>query len=75
MNNILWYVEKYTTNLNNQQLVADQMLSEILTEFYYEELTVFRKRILNIGTWTNEIRIESEKFMTSWVFAGFTEDL
>ena len=46
---ISWYVEIYTPNLENQQLVADQMVSEIPTEFYYEQRTVFR-RVPNSST-------------------------
>ena len=48
--NIAGYVEKFTPNHDNQQLVADQMLSKLPTELYYEERTVFRKRINNTGT-------------------------
>ena len=51
-NNISWSVEILTQNLDNQQLVADQMLSEIPTELYYEKLTVSRKRTLINGTWS-----------------------
>ena len=49
IDDISWFVKKFTPNLEGQPLVADQMLSEIATELKYEELTVFRKLILNNG--------------------------
>ena len=53
---IAWYVEKYTPNLDNQQLIADQLLSETPTELYYEERSVFRRKITNNGLWTFRVR-------------------
>ena len=47
---IAWYVEKFTPNLDNQQLIADQLLSETPTELYYEERSQFRKKIENDGS-------------------------
>ena len=71
---IAWYVEKFTPNLENQQLIADQLLSETPTELYYEERTVFRKKISNDGLWTFELGIESGKNIPSWVIIGFMAD-
>ena len=41
---IAWYVEKYTPNLDNQQLIASQLLDEIPTELYYEERSVLEEK-------------------------------
>ena len=73
INDISGLVEKFTPNLDNQELVADQMVPETPTELYYEECTVFRKRTLNNGTWTFELGIESGKKIPSWVIVGFME--
>ena len=71
---IAWYIEKYIPNLDNQQLVADQLLSETPTELYYEERSEFRKKITNNGLWTFELGIESGKNIPSWVIIGFMAD-
>ena len=39
-----WFFDKIKPNLDNQHLVANQMLSENLTELHYEEGTAFRKK-------------------------------
>ena len=41
---IAWYVEKFTPNLDNQQLIASQLLDEIPTELYYKERSVLEKK-------------------------------
>ena len=71
---IAWYVEKFTPNIDNQQLVASQLLDEIPTELYYEERTVFRKKIANNGLWTFELGIGSSKNVPSWIIVGFMKD-
>ena len=50
------------------------MLSEILRKFCYEELIVYRHRILSVGTWTFEFRPESAKNVPQWVSVGFIEN-
>ena len=62
---------KFTPNPDNQQLVADQMLTEIPTELYFEERSVFKKLINKIGSWTFELGIGNGKNLPSWVFVGF----
>ena len=49
------------------------MPSEISTELHYEERTVFRKRILNTGTWICELGIESVRNVPSWITLEFSE--
>ena len=49
--NTVWYVEKFIPNFDDQQFIADQILSDIPTELYYEERTVSRKKIIKAGTW------------------------
>ena len=71
---IACYVEKYTPNLDNQQLVADQLLSKIPTELYYEERSEYRKKIANDGLLTFELGIESSKNIPSWIIVGFKAD-
>ena len=61
----------YTTN---QQLVADQLLSETPTELYYQERSVFRKKITNIGLFTFELGIQSSQNIPSWIIIGFMAD-
>ena len=71
---ISWYVEKYTPNLDNQQLIADQLLSETPTELYYEERSEYRKKIPNDGLFTFEVGIENSKNIPSWIIIGFMAD-
>ena len=68
------YVEKITPTLDNQQSVADQMLSKTPTELYYEERTVFRKRFKNAGTWELQLGIESGKNILSFVIIACMEN-
>ena len=49
------------------------MLSEVLSELYYKEGSVIRKRILNNGTWTLQLSIASGKNIPSWVVVGFVK--
>ena len=72
---IAWYVEKFTPILDNQQLIASQILTETPTELYYEERSVHRRKITNNGLWTFELGIESGKNIPSWVIVGFMEDV
>ena len=71
---IAWYVEKFTPSLDNQQLIASQILTETPTELYYEERSVHRRKITNNGLWTFELGIESGKNIPSWVIVGFMQD-
>ena len=51
INDISRFVEKFTSNLDNQQLLAPRMLSEIPTELFYEEHNVFKRnhQIMALG--------------------------
>ena len=49
-------------------------MDEIPTELYYEERTVFRRKITNNGLWTFELGIESGKNIPSWIIIGFMAD-
>ena len=50
-----WYVEKSTTILENQHLVADQMLPDVQTELCYEERAIFlnEKHLLVVFGFSN----------------------
>ena len=71
LKNIARFVEKFTSNPDIQKLVADQMLSKIPTEIYYEERSVFRKKIIIAGTWEMQLGIQSGKDIPSIVFIAF----
>ena len=47
------------------------MRSKIPTELYYQEHSVFRKRMFNKGTWNFELRIEIGNKLPSWVIVRF----
>ena len=68
------YVEKITPNLDNQQLVPDQMLSKTPIEFYYEEPSVFRKKMKHAGMWELQLGIDSGKNFRSFVIIVFMEN-
>ena len=38
-----WYVPHYTTSLENQQIMMDQLLNKDPTELYYKERILFTK--------------------------------
>ena len=46
-----WLIEKFTPNLDSQQLVADQMISEFQAELNHEERTVFSRKYLIKALW------------------------
>ena len=74
INDISWFFfETFTPNLDNQQLVAEKLLSEVPTELYYEECTVFGKTMRKSGTWTFELGIENGKNIPSWINEGLLE--
>ena len=50
------------------------MLSKIPTDLYYEERTVFRRRINNAGTWEMQLSIENGGNITSYMIMPFMEN-
>ena len=67
------FSEKFSPNLDNQQLVSDQKPSEFPNELYYKERTVFKKRRLKNCTWTCDLEIESGTNIPSWVNVEITK--
>ena len=65
-----WYAEITTPSLDIQQFVADQMLTDLPKELFYER-SVFRKSINDPGSWTFEVKIESGEIEPPWVAVGF----
>ena len=49
------------------------MLSEVPTELYFDERTVFRKRILKTGIWSFELGIEGGENLPSCVIVGLID--
>ena len=73
INDISWFVESFAPNLDNQQLVADQMLSEYPAELYHEDRTAVRKRIFKNWSWTFRIGIESGENLLYWISVRIME--
>ena len=55
------FVENFLPTPNNQQLVADHLLSKTTTDLFYKKRTVFKKIGLKNVTWTCEFGIENGK--------------
>ena len=68
---ILCYVEKLAPSLDNQQLVADHLLTEIPKEINYVKRTVFRRPVGSRGIWTFALGLENGQSVPPWVFVGF----
>ena len=49
------------------------MLSEVPTDLHDGERTVFRRRILNSGTWTSELELRSGRNLLLLIGVGFME--
>ena len=54
-------LKNFTPNFDTQQLLADQIQSEVPREIFYEEALFLEKRTLNNGNLTFELEIKSGK--------------
>ena len=67
---ISWHIPHYTTSMENQQLVMDQILDKDPTELYYIERVVFRKDVNTNNNWTFELGNSGESTPT-FIIVGF----
>ena len=58
---ISWLIETFSPSLDNQQLVANEMLTGKATESYYEEHNVLRKVVNKTRTCTFGLGFECQK--------------
>ena len=65
--NFAWLVENLTLNLDNQQVVADQVLADFQTKLNHEERTASREK------YSVMVQLESGEKKTSWVIVWSTE--
>ena len=56
---------------DNQQIFADQMVTEIPKETIYEEVFIIRKRIKNTSTWSFELGRKIWNKAPYWGYIGF----
>ena len=74
INAMEWYVPHYTPSIQQQSILAKQIINETPTEINYPERSVFMKEVNTQNFWTFELGSQEGICIPTWIFVGFQQN-
>ena len=69
-----WCVQHHTPSVDQRKILYNQIISKLLTDLHYPEISVFIKELNNEHFWSFEIETQEEINVPVWVYVLFQQN-